>query len=157
MSMDMYREYILQHYRRPRNYGSLDAPDFTHEDDNPLCGDEIRIEVKVDENNIAEIGFQGKGCAICMASTSILTGKVKGRDLDEVKALNKDDLLGWLRIPVSPMRLKCALLGMMVLQAGIHEYQKSAGATEQSSGSAPAPESNGLPVRSQDLQRGPEN
>ena len=120
----MYREYILQHYRNPKNYGELADPDIEHEDDNPLCGDQIHIDVRLEGDRIAEIGFKGKGCAISQAATSILTEKVKGKTLDAVKQLTKDDVIGWLRIPVSPMRIKCAILGLMVLQAGIHHYER---------------------------------
>lgn|SRR5690606_33019535 len=124
MSVDMYREYILQHYKSPRNYGHLDDPDITHEDDNPLCGDQVHIEVALDDDSrVADIRFKGKGCAISQASTSILTEKVKGKTLDEIKALSKDDVFEWLRIPISPMRVKCAVLGLMVLQAGVHRYE----------------------------------
>ena len=124
MSIDMYREYILQHYRHPRNYGELPEPDIEHEDDNPLCGDQVHIDVVLEDDRIAQIGFKGKGCAISQASTSILTEKVKGKTLDEVKQLTKEDIFAWLRIPISPMRVKCAVLGLMVLQAGIHRYER---------------------------------
>lgn len=128
MSIDMYREYILDHFRNPRNYGQLEGPDIENEDLNPLCGDQIDIDVKLDGDRISDIAFIGKGCAISQAATSIMTQKVKGKTLDEVKALSKDDVINWLRIPVSPMRVKCAVLGLMVLQAGIHRYE-----TEQDS------------------------
>ncbi|MFO7246614.1 MAG: SUF system NifU family Fe-S cluster assembly protein [Thermaerobacter sp.] len=128
MTADMYREYILQHYRSPRNYGRLENPDIVHEDDNPLCGDQVHIEVALDDQDrVADIRFQGKGCAISQASTSILTDKVKGKTLEEIKALTKDDVFQWLRIPISPMRVKCAVLGLMVLQAGIHHYEARRG------------------------------
>lgn len=119
----MYREYILEHYRNPRNYGELEDPDIENEDHNPLCGDMVDIDVKLDGDRIADIAFKGKGCAISQAATSILTQRVKGMTLDQVKALNKDDIIGWLRIPISAMRVKCAVLGLMVLQAGIHRYE----------------------------------
>lgn len=121
----MYREYILQHYRRPHNHGGLADADISHEDNNPLCGDRIRVDAKIIDDTIADIRFQGKGCAISQASASIMTDKVKGLSLDEVKALDANDVLGWLRIPVSPMRVKCAMLGLKVLQAGIHQRERA--------------------------------
>lgn len=121
----MYREYILEHYKNPRNYGELDDPDIENEDLNPLCGDQIAIDVKLDGDRIDDIKFTGKGCAISQASMSILSQRVKGKTLDEVKSLTKDDIIGWLRIPISAMRVKCAVLGLMVLQAGIHKYEAS--------------------------------
>ena len=124
----MYREYILQHYRSPRNYGHLEHADIVHEDDNPLCGDQVHIEVALDDaRRIADIRFKGKGCAISQASTSILTEKVKGKTLDEVKALSKEDVFSWLRIRISPMRVKCAVLGLMVLKASVHPYERQRG------------------------------
>lgn len=123
----MYREYILDHYRNPRNYGHLEDPDIEHEDLNPLCGDQVAIDVKLDGDRIADIKFTGKGCAISQAATSILTQRVKGKTLAEVKALTKDDIIKWLRIPVSAMRVKCAVLGLMVLQAGIYRYETGQG------------------------------
>lgn len=124
MSAEMYKEYILQHFRRPRNHGTLEDADIIHEDDNPLCGDRVRVAVKIEDDRIADIRFQGKGCAISQASASIMTDKVKGKTLDEVKAIDTDEVLGWLRIPVSPMRVKCAMLGVKVLQAGIHQRER---------------------------------
>jgi nitrogen fixation NifU-like protein len=117
---DLYREVILDHNRNPRNKGTLDPADFSYEDTNPLCGDEIRIDLRVVDDRVAEIRFSGRGCAISQASASILTEMVDGRPLDEIKALTKDDLLEELGIPLSPARLKCALLGLKVLKAGIY-------------------------------------
>ena len=117
---DLYREVILDHSRNPRNKGQLDPADFSYEDTNPLCGDEVRIDLRVVDDRVSEIKFSGRGCAISQASASMLTEMVAGRPLDEVKALTKDDLLDELGIPVSPARLKCALLGLKVLKAGIY-------------------------------------
>ena len=116
----LYREVILDHYRNPRNKGTLDPADYSYEDTNPLCGDEVGIDVRVERDRIAEIRFSGRGCAVSQASASILTELVQGMPLDEVKALTKDDLLDELGIPVSPARMKCALLGLKVLKAGIY-------------------------------------
>ncbi len=116
----LYREVILDHYRNPRNKGTLDPADYSYEDTNPLCGDEVRIDVRVEDDRLAEIRFLGRGCAVSLASTSILTEMVQDMPLAEVKALTKDDLLEELGIPVSPARMKCALLGLKVLKAGIY-------------------------------------
>jgi len=120
MSADLYREIILDHYRNPRNKGTLDPNDYTAEDVNPLCGDEIRIDLRVSDGKVDEVRFSGRGCAVSQASASILTEMVEGKTLDEVKALTKDDLLEEIGIPVSPARLKCALLSLKVLKSGVY-------------------------------------
>jgi nitrogen fixation NifU-like protein len=120
MSDDLYRDIILDHYRNPRNRGTLDPADYSYEDVNPLCGDEIRIDVRVKDDTIDQIAFSGRGCAISQASASILMEMTEGKTLDEVKAITKDDLLEELMVPISPARLKCALLSLKVLKAGIY-------------------------------------
>ncbi len=121
--LDMYREYILDHYKQPHNFGTLDDPDISHEDVNHLCGDEIRIDVKLDaEGRVADVRFKGRGCAISQASASILTDTIKGMSLDEIKELSKDDVVEYLGIPLGPVRLKCALLSLQVLHAGVYAY-----------------------------------
>ena len=120
MADDIYREIILDHYKNPRNKGTLDPHDYSYEDVNPLCGDEIRVDVRVKDDRVSEIAFSGRGCAVSQASASILMEMVEGKSLDEVKAITKDDLLDEIGIPVSPARLKCALLGLKVLKAGIY-------------------------------------
>ncbi len=118
---DLYRENILDHYQNPRNYGSLDDPDISYEDDNPMCGDVIRIDVKLDEENrISQVSFSGEGCAISTASASMLTEKVLGKTVDEVKQIGKEDILDMLGIQLGPVRLKCALLPLKVLKAGVY-------------------------------------
>jgi nitrogen fixation protein NifU and related proteins len=117
---DLYRENILEHYQNPSNYGTIDEPDITYEDTNPLCGDRIRIDVKVQDGKIAEIKFSGRGCAISQASASILTEMVDGEDLETVRDLSAQDILDELAIPISPARVKCALLGLKVLKAGAY-------------------------------------
>jgi nitrogen fixation NifU-like protein len=116
----IYREIILEHYQHPRNRGTLDPADFSYEDTNPLCGDEVRIDVRVRDGHVSEIKFSGRGCAVSQASASILTEMVEGKTLDEVKAIGKDELLDEIGIPVSPARMKCALLGLKVLKAGVY-------------------------------------
>ena len=118
---DMYREVILDHYKNPRNHGTLDPHDYSFEDDNPLCGDRIRIDVRVgDDNKVKEVAFSGQGCAISQASASMLTEHIIGKSLDEVKLLSKDDILEMLGIELGPVRLKCALLSLKVLKAGVY-------------------------------------
>lgn len=113
-------EILLDHYQNPRNFGHLENPDIVYEEGNPSCGDQIRIEIKLEDNKIADIKFTGKGCTISQASASILTEIVKGKTLDEVKNFSKEEMLKALGIPISPIRLKCALLGLKVLKAGIY-------------------------------------
>lgn len=120
MAEDLYREIILEHYRNPRNRGTLDPHDYSAEDVNPLCGDEVRIDIRMAGDRVGEIKFSGRGCAVSQASASILTEMVEGMTLDEVKALTKDDLLEEIGIPVSPARLKCALLSLKVLKSGVY-------------------------------------
>lgn len=120
MADSIYREIILDHSKNPRNKGTLDPADFSYEDVNPLCGDEVRIDVRVKDDHVSEILFSGRGCAVSQASASILTEMVEGMSIDEVKAITKDDLLEEIGIPVSPARLKCALLSLKVLKAGLY-------------------------------------
>lgn len=114
---DFYRDYILDHYRNPRNFGHIENPDAQAEDLNPLCGDQIRIELKVDDGVISDLKFSGKGCAISQASTSMLTEAVKGMKLEEAAKLSKDVVLENVGIGISPTRLKCAMLGLRVLKS----------------------------------------
>lgn len=122
---DLYREQILDHYRNPRNHGTLDPNDASFEDTNPLCGDRVRIDLRVNDGIIEEIAFSGRGCAISQASTSMLTELVKGQPLNEALALERDDLLDELGVPISPARIKCALLGLHVLKVSVDEYQRA--------------------------------
>jgi nitrogen fixation NifU-like protein len=119
---DFYRENILDHYRNPRNKGQLEDPTHTHEEDNPLCGDVIRIDLHVnDQNVIDEVRFDGQGCAISQASASMLTELIEGKTLEEAKELSKEDILEALGIEIGPVRLKCALLSLKVLKAGVYD------------------------------------
>jgi nitrogen fixation protein NifU and related proteins len=119
MTDSIYREIILEHSKNPNNFGTLDPNDHTYEDTNPLCGDEVRIDVRMDGDRVGEIAFSGQGCAISQASASLLMEMVEGKSLDEVKALGKDDLLNEIGIPLSPARLKCALLSLGVLKSAL--------------------------------------
>jgi nitrogen fixation protein NifU and related proteins len=121
MDDSIYREQIIDLYENPLNQGSLEPADFSYEEDNPLCGDVIRIDVRLDaERRIADIGWTGQGCAISQAAASLLTEEVKGMTLEDVKALPKERLLELLGIPLSMQRVKCALLSFKVLKAGIY-------------------------------------
>jgi nitrogen fixation protein NifU and related proteins len=119
---DMYREVILDHYKNPRNYGSLEEPHTHAEGQNPLCGDEVAISVRFGEDGetIQDVRFEGRGCAISQAATSMLTDLVKGRKAEEVASLPKEELLEEVGIQLTPIRLKCAILGLGVLKVALH-------------------------------------
>lgn len=118
---DLYREVILDHYRNPRNKGVLDDPSHTFQDDNPLCGDRIRIDLLVNDKDIIEqVRFSGEGCAISQASASMLTEMLVGKSLEEAKAIGKQDILDALGIQLGPVRLKCALLSLKVLKGAVY-------------------------------------
>ena len=121
---DMYREIILEHYKHPHNEGTLDAPDISHEEHNPLCGDRVRIDLQVADGVITDVRFKGRGCAISQASASLLTDELKGKTLDEVREFSKDEMLDLIGIPLdkNPVRIKCALLPLKTLKAGVYEY-----------------------------------
>jgi len=117
---DFYREFILDHYKRPRNFGTLEDPDVTHEEDNPLCGDRIRIDLRLREGHVADVRFTGQGCAISQAAASLLTEKIKGASLERVRGFSKEEMLEILGMPLSPIRLKCGLLALKVLKTGLY-------------------------------------
>lgn len=118
---DLYREIIIDRYKNPLYRGQLDPHDISFEDDNPLCGDHIRIDLRVGEDGqVSEALFQGHGCAISQASADLLIESIVGKPLDEVKMLTKEDVLDMLGIELGPVRLKCALLSLKVLKAGIY-------------------------------------
>jgi len=118
---DLYREVILEHYKNPGYRGELDPHDISFEDENPLCGDHIRIDLRVDEQNIVtEAAFSGHGCAISQASADLLLESIIGKSLDDVRNLSKVDVLDLLGIDLGPVRLKCALLSLKVLKAGVY-------------------------------------
>ena len=115
---DFYKEYILDHYRNPRNFGRLDAPDATAEDLNPLCGDRLCFDLKVDaEGRVADVRFSGKGCAISQASASMLTETLKGEKLEDVARMSQDRVLENVGIGISPARMKCATLCLKVVKS----------------------------------------
>jgi nitrogen fixation NifU-like protein len=116
----MYRQQILDHYKNPRNYGKLEDHTFTHEGENPSCGDTIRVDVRLDEDGetIEYAAFSGDGCAISQASASMLTSRMQGMTLDELEAMDTDDVTEMLGVDISPMRIKCAVLARQVAQDG---------------------------------------
>lgn len=119
---DFYREYILEHYKYPHNRGTLDNATISHEETNFLCGDRVRLDLLIVDEQIQDIRFSGQGCAISMASASILTDEIKGKTVDEAKAFGKEELLDLIGIPLdkNPARLKCALLSLKTLKAGLY-------------------------------------
>jgi nitrogen fixation NifU-like protein len=114
---DLYREQILEHYKRPHNFGELQDPDLEFEDSNPFCGDEQRVTIRLDgDGRVAEVAFDGKGCAISTAATSMLTDELAGKTREELIRLPKDFVLELLGIEISATRMKCALLGLKVVK-----------------------------------------
>ncbi len=118
---DLYRDYILEHYRRPHNFGPLEAPTASYEGSNPLCGDRITMQLAVRDGIIERVGFTGRGCAISQASASLLTDEIKGKPLADVARMGSDEVLDLLGIEISPARLKCAVLSLDTLQHALAE------------------------------------
>jgi nitrogen fixation NifU-like protein len=116
---DLYRDYILEHYRRPHNFGVLESPTVSHEGANPLCGDRITMQLGIRDGKVAEVAFTGRGCAISQASASLLTDEVKGMTVEAATAFRADELLDLLGIEISPARLKCAMLSLETLDAAL--------------------------------------
>ena len=117
---ELYRDNILDHYKNPRSHGKIEPADAHAEGTNPLCGDEVTISVALDGETIEDIKFRGRGCAISQAATSMLMEMVKGRSAAEVAGMSRDELLEEVGIPLTPVRLKCALLGLGVLKVALH-------------------------------------
>ena len=121
---DMYRQQILDHYKNPRNYGELEDATFEHVGENPMCGDTIKMYVKLDDDGetVERVSFVGDGCAISQASASMLSQDLHGRTLDEIREMDRDDIFDLLGIDVNPMRVKCAVLAEKVAQDGADIY-----------------------------------
>lgn len=120
---DIYHEMIIDYSRNPINYGKIEDHDVTFHDSNPLCGDSIDIDMKFDDNKVSDIKFHGKGCAICMACSSVLTEIVKGKEIDEVRNISKHDVLSELGLEhLQAVRIKCALLSLKVLKSALYSY-----------------------------------
>jgi nitrogen fixation NifU-like protein len=128
MGSDMYRQQILDHYKNPRNVGSLEDPDFSHGGHNPSCGDQIEFDVALadDGETIEAVAFEGDGCAISQASASMLSQRLPGMTLDEVDAMDREDVFDMLGVDISPMRVKCAVLAEKVVQDGAAIYRGEA-------------------------------
>ena len=129
MSLDQ-MEYILDHYKNPRNLGTLQEPDISHEEGNPSCGDVIRIDLRIRDNKVQETRFSGKGCAISQAAASMLTEMVIDKTLEEIKSITKDDIMTALGIRISPIRFKCATLALKVLKSGLYGIKNWPGEEE---------------------------
>ncbi len=124
---DLYREIIIDHAQHPHNHGTIPDADVSYEDSNPLCGDKIRMDMKIENGIITDVKFSGKGCAISQASASMLTDEIKGKSLDEIRHIDKQTVLDLIGIPLGPTRVKCALLPLKVIKAGaygIHELDE---------------------------------
>jgi nitrogen fixation NifU-like protein len=132
---DLYRDYILEHYRRPHNFGILEAPTASYEGSNPLCGDRITMMLGIADGVVREVAFTGRGCAISQASASLLTDEIKGKTVAQVEEMTPDDLLDLIGIEISPARLKCALLSLdTVAHALADDAAKQAEAQGQAQG-----------------------
>ncbi|MCC7451299.1 MAG: SUF system NifU family Fe-S cluster assembly protein [Anaerolineae bacterium] len=118
--MDFYQEAILDHYKHPRHWGILNPADIDHEENNPLCGDRLRLTMRVEDGKIVDVGWSGQGCAISQAAASMLGEELIGKTLEEARAISKQDILDMLGIELGPVRLKCALLSLKVMKVGAY-------------------------------------
>ena len=136
---EVFRENILDHYRHPRNRGTLEQPDITYEDANPLCGDRIRVDVQVKDGRIEKVRFSGQGCSISQAAASMLCEAIEGKTLEEVKAIGRQEVLDMIGIELGPVRLKCALLALKTIKAGVYGLPQWPGEDEdEDAGGTPA-------------------
>jgi len=121
--MVLYSEVILDHFRQPRNYGDLPAPDISYEAFNPLCGDRLRIELQLKDTVVEDARFKGDACAISVAAASLLTERLKGMDLNSIADITDDTMIASLQSEISPTRVQCALLALQALRAGLKEFE----------------------------------
>ena len=129
---DLYRDEILEHYRNPHNFGTLEEPTTVKEGANPLCGDRITLMLGIDDQgNVSDVAFTGRGCAISQASASMLTDEIKGKPLDEIAQMGKADVLDNLGIEISPARLKCAMLSLETLRQAVGDRVSWQGAFDE--------------------------
>lgn len=119
----MYKENILDHYKHPHNQGQIENPDISFTENNPLCGDVISINLKLNNHKIEDIKFVGKGCAISQSAVSMLTDEIKGKTFEEIKNFKAEDIMNMLGIEIGPVRTKCAVLGLVAIKNGIKEYE----------------------------------
>ncbi|MDO9546881.1 MAG: SUF system NifU family Fe-S cluster assembly protein [Pelolinea sp.] len=123
---DLYREIIIEHYKNPLHKGRIENSDYTFEDENPLCGDHLQIELRVNaDQKVVDAKFDGQGCAISISAADLLLDSIIGKSIEDLKALSKKDILDLLGIELSPVRLKCALLSLKVLKAAVYELQEA--------------------------------
>lgn len=122
--MALYSEVLLDHFRHPRNHGSLPKPHVSYENFNPLCGDRVRIELRLNNQIVEDARFRGDGCAISIAAASILTEMIIGRDMQEVEAISDEKLISALESEIKPSRVQCARLPLEALRAGLREYRQ---------------------------------
>jgi len=123
MASGIYREQILDHYGNPRNEGHLENPDLAHERDNPVCGDVVRLEINLKDGKVSEARFTGEGCVISMASASMFTERIQGLTVEELKALDDDDIFEMLGVELGPSRANCGVLPLRVLQEALTEWE----------------------------------
>lgn len=126
MTSNLYREHILDHYGHPRNEGVLEDPDISHERDNPVCGDVVRLDIKVEDGKVSKARFTGQGCVISMASASMFTEEIQGKTIAELKAMNDQDMFDMLGVELGPSRANCAVLPLRVLQEGVARWEGEA-------------------------------
>jgi nitrogen fixation NifU-like protein len=117
----MYRRHILEHYKNPRNFGAVDEPDIDEDGENPTCGDELRVTAALEDGRIDAVKFEGHGCAISQAAASMLTEELQGEPVERAEGMGEDDVLDMLGIPVSPVRVKCAVLALVTLKGGLED------------------------------------
>lgn len=137
---DLYRDYILEHYRRPHNFGVLENANASHEGANPLCGDRLTMQLRLADDTVAAVGFTGRGCAISQASASLLTDEIKGKPVSDVAAMTSQDVLDLLGIEISPARLKCALLSLDTLQHALADAGAPGSTDEDAAAERPSPQ-----------------
>jgi len=118
----MYRENIIDHYKNPHNQGTIENSDIKFTENNPLCGDVVTVTLKLNGHKIDDVKFSGQGCAISQAATSMLTDEIKGKTLEEVKKVSRDDVVDLLGIEIGPVRTKCAVLGLVAIKEGIKQF-----------------------------------
>jgi len=119
MTSNLYREHILDHYGNPRNEGVLEDPDISHERDNPVCGDVVRLDIKLEDGRVSEARFNGEGCVISMAAASMFTEKIQGKTLAELEAMDDADIFEMMGVDLGPSRANCAVLPLRVLQEAL--------------------------------------
>src|ERR1035437_5282483 len=128
---DLYRDYILEHYRRPHNFGILEAPTSSYEGSNPLCGDRITMMLETADGVVRDVAFTSRGCAISQASASLLTDEIKGKTVEEVEKMTPEDLLDLIGVEISPARLKCALLSLDTVAHALAEQASGQASAEE--------------------------